>query len=381
MECANQQKNWHHTPQHYDEVDPAIWQEDPHHRFLTLLSPLVTSIHNKVRQFGIKAETFLEVARGMTPFSGAVDGSQAARTGFWGTVGRYELRPERIGQVSTVGLTECPSDDFFVGERLIIRRIISRQHRIHATHVDTDFAINKSYLLAISKDPSISLFYLLGLINSRLFSQIFIWFSEVAKRDDFPQLDMATVREFPIRRVNFTTPADERDRQLEKAKTLYQSCLNEGRTDDILGFVKGHLATDPERTDIIHDLLAFLAAHIVEMNKAKGEEIRNFLRWLERRIKVKIEVLQNKTKIQSYFSLSLEELLDILTKNRRFIKETVDPSSRDFQESVEGEFEASCARLKPLHARIQGTDALIDRVVYQLYGLTDEEIAVVEGKV
>ena len=179
--------------QNYDEVDSGIWKEDPHHRFLTLLSPLVISIHNKVRQFGTKAEMFLEVARGMTPFSEAAEGCQAARTGFWGTVGRYDLQPERTGQISMVGLTECPADDFFVRERLIIRRIISRQHRIHATHVDTDFAINKSYLLAISKDPSISLFYLLGLINSRLFSQMFIWFSEVAKRDDFPQLDIATV--------------------------------------------------------------------------------------------------------------------------------------------------------------------------------------------
>ncbi len=366
-------------PQHYDEVDSAIWKEDPHHRFLTLLSPLVISIHNKVRQFGIKAETFLEVARGMTPFSGATEGSQTARTGFWGTVGRYDLRPEKIGQVSTVGLTECPSDDFFVGERLIIRRIISRQHRIHATHVDIDFAINKSYLLAISKDPSISLVYLLALINARLFSQIFIWFSEVAKRDDFPQLDMATVREFPIRRINFTTPADERYRQLEKAKTLYQFCLNKGSIDCVLGFVKDHLTADPERSDVVHDLLAFLAEQMLEMNKAKGEEIRGFLRWLEREIGVEIETLQNKTAIQSYFNLPLDDLLGILKRNRRSIP--IDLSSRDFQESLEREFTSSCAKLTPLLARIQQTDALIDQVVYQLYGLTDEEVVVVEGKV
>ena len=360
----------------YDEVDSAIWQEDPHHRFLTLLSPLVISIHNKVRQFGTKAEMFLEVARGMTPFSGAAEGSQAARTGFWGTVGRYDLRAEKMEQVSMVGLTECPADNFFVGQRLIIRRIISRQHRIHATHVDTDFAINKSYLLAIGQDPSISLFYLLSLINSSLFSQIFIWFSEVAKRDDFPQLDIATVREFPVRRINFTTPADERDRQLEKAKTLYQFCLNKGSTDCVLGFVKHHLTADPERADLVHDLLAFLAEQMLEMNKTKGEEIRGFLHWLEREIGVEIDTLKNKTAIQSYFGLSLDGLLDILKKNRRSIA-----SSRSFQESLNREFTASLAKLNPLLTRIQGTDTLIDLVVYQLYGLTDEEIVVVEGEV
>ena len=364
--------------QDYNEVDSAIWQEDSHHRFLTFLSPFAISIHNKVKQFGTEAEMFLEVARGMTPFSGAAEGSQVAIAGFWGTVGRYNLQPERIGRVNMVDLTECPSDDFFVGERLIIRRIISRQHRIHATYVDTDFAINKSYILAIGKDSSISLFYLLALINSRLFSKIFIWFSEVAKRDDFPQLDIATVREFPIRRINFITAAEERSRQLEKTKRLYQFCLDKGSVDCVLGFVKHHLAAKPERSDVIHDLLAFLAEEMVGMNKKKGEEIRDFHRWLEREIGVKIEALQNKTAIRGYFDLSFDRLLDVLRKNRRSI--AVDLSSRNFQESLERELTHSLAKLTPLLTRIQGTDALIDQVVYQLYGLTNEEIAVVEGE-
>jgi hypothetical protein len=118
---------------------------------------------------------------------------------------------------------------------------------------------------------------------------------------------------------------------------------------------------------------------MIEMNKAKGEEIRGFLRWLGREIRVKIDTLQNKTALQSYFGLSLDDVLEILKKNRQSI--AVDPSSRDFQESLKREFIASRAKLTPLLTRIQGTDTLIDQVVYQLYGLTDEEIAVVEGKV
>ena len=185
------------------------------------------------------------------------------------------------------------------------------------------------------------------------------------------------VRAMPIRRINFTTPADERNLQLEKAKILYQFCLNEGSVDCVIGFVKHHLAADPERADIVHDLLGFLAAQMLEMNKAKGAEIRGFLRWLEREIGVEIDVLQNKTAIQRYFNLPLDDLLGILKKNRRAIP--IDLSSRDFQESLEREFTASLAKLTPLLTRIQGTDALIDQVVYQLYGLTDEEIEIVEG--
>ena len=115
------------------------------------------------------------------------------------------------------------------------------------------------------------------------------------------------------------------------------------------------------------------------MNKAKGEEIRGFLRWLERTIEVKIDTLQNKTKIQSYFELSFEELLEILRRNRRSI--APDPSSRDFQELLEREFTRSHDKLDPLLTRIQSTDELIDQVVYQLYGLDIDEIAIVEGNV
>jgi hypothetical protein len=33
-----------------------------------------------------------------------------------------------------------------------------------------------------------------------------------------------------------------------------------------------------------------------------------------------------------------------------------------------------------IQRQIQATDAQIDRLVYELYGLTEEEIAIVEGK-
>ena len=225
-------------------------------------------------------------------------------------------------------------------------------------------------------------YYFLALLNSRLlFEMAKFSVSTLGDPNAGGRLELRAVhlQHLPIRRVNFTTPADERDRQLEKAKTLYQRCLDRRSTDCVLGFVKHHLTADPERSDVVHDLLAFQAEEMVEINKTKGEEIRGFLRWLEREIGVKIDALQNKTAIQSYFDLSFERLLEILRRNRRSI--TPDPSDRNFQESLEREFTNSLATLNPLLTRIQGTDHLIDQVVYQLYGLDADEIEIVEGGV
>ena len=245
------------------------------------------------------------------------------------------------------------------------------------SHICLTITLNTIYALIPNEHFNLTLLYVTSLLNSRCLDWYYkLLFEAIAIRGGYIEY-REYLKYLPIRRINFITPADERDRQLQKAKTLYEFCLNKGGTDCVLGFVEHHLAADPERSDIVHDLLAFLAAQMLEMNKAKGEEIRGFLRWLEREIKVEIDTLQNKTAIQSYFNLSSDQLRGILKKNRRLIR--VDSSSRNFQESLEREFTSSLAKLNPLITRIRQTDALIDQVVYQLYGLTDEEIEIVVG--
>ena len=134
--------------------------------------------------------------------------------------------------------------------------------------------------------PYPSLTYATALLGSSLLTWFFrVYFATGTLQGSYSHTYPQQVRAMPIRRINFTTPADERDRQLEKAKTLYQYCLDKGSTDCVLGFVKDHLTADPERSDVVHDLLAFLAEGMIEMNKTKGEEIRGFLRWLEREIR------------------------------------------------------------------------------------------------
>ena len=73
------------------------------------------------------------------------------------------------------------------------------------------------------------------------------------------------------------------------------------------------------------------------------------------------------------------ELLATLKKNRRRIQPDLD--RRDPLERLRAEWEASMGKLRPLLARITATDRLINLIVYRLYGLTEEEVAVVEGAV
>lgn len=170
----------------------------------------------------------------------------------------------------------------------------------------------------------------------------------------------------------FTTPEKKRKEFFEEAVRLYCS----SKFDQVLKWADYELAL--KRNDTVHDFLAYLAEQMIEMNKNKNEEIKGFLKWLERKIVTEIEGLTNKTAIKEYHDNDFNHLLDVLKKNKT--KLSIDPSSRKVQELFEKYFTKSIAVLKPIKEKIEATDDLIDQIVYKLYNLTPEEIEIVKGK-
>jgi uncharacterized protein YaaN involved in tellurite resistance len=139
----------------------------------------------------------------------------------------------------------------------------------------------------------------------------------------------------------------------------------------------GNFIASQEKSDVVHDLLAFLAEKMLEMNKQKQQEIKGFLGWLESEVGTKIDDLSPKTKIQRYYDSDFDDFYAVLKKNKNRL--SINPSSREKSELLKDEFQKSADKLEPLREKIKQTDRLIDRVVYKLYGLTEEEIRIVDG--
>jgi len=99
-----------------------------------------------------------------------------------------------------------------------------------------------------------------------------------------------------------------------------------------------------------------------------------------------IDVLTSKAKHADYPGdyqkgeppLATGELLEILRKNKTRLG--ISLSNTAMLDRIRKEYEESLQRVLPIKERLQKTDALVDAVVYRLYGLTEEEIRVVEGK-
>ena len=227
--------------------------------------------------------------------------------------------------------------------------------------------------------------YLLSLLNSNLmFFFIRSLTPVLGDTNDRGRLRFKTVylRRLPIRRISFSTLEPERTGLVAELKQLYHAY----KFGDIMANVEACLPKDAqgnfisEKSDVVHDLLGFLAEQMLEMNKQKQAEIKGFLGWLEGEVGAKVVDLSPKTKVQEYYKQQFDELLAILKKNKSKLV-NYDPARREPQERLRSEFTASVGKLGPLMERIASTDGLIDQIVYRLYGLTEGEIGIVAGNV
>ena len=77
-------------------------------------------------------------------------------------------------------------------------------------------------------------------------------------------------------------------------------------------------------------------------------------------------------KLEKYYELSLDDFLVEVRKKK------VDVKSRENYQTLKTEFEKSLQVIIPLLQEIEQTDKEIDKKVYELYVLTDEEITIIE---
>ena len=172
----------------------------------------------------------------------------------------------------------------------------------------------------------------------------------------------------------------------DKAHELYQLSLTESHAS-ILEFTAHHLALG--ESDVVHDLLAFLAEQMIDLNKRKQAEVKRFLAWLEGRLAIipkggatGLASLTGKTILQNYLGdyqkdepeRTWDEFYYRLHQNRTRCHARLD----DVQGEIQHAFEASLAVLRPIKRHFATTDTLIDKIVYRLYGLTDAEIEIIE---
>ena len=91
--------------------------------------------------------------------------------------------------------------------RLVVRRVINRQDRLMAALCDERLVFKKDLNPFLITDKRYEPEYLLGILNSRLISYLYVNTSSIATKDDFRQTTLAELRQLPIPRPSHNESA------------------------------------------------------------------------------------------------------------------------------------------------------------------------------
>ncbi len=125
----------------------------------------------------------------------------------------------------------------------------------------------------------------------------------------------------------------------------------------------------PKATDEQTKILAELALNRTQLTADLQETKQKFIRTIQR--KFNLEKISNK--LQKWYLLSYAEFIKELGKKKVKLSLSEEAEWEDY-------FNEQKQKAHTLKSEIDKTDHEIDRMVYELYGLTEEEIGIVEGK-
>ena len=261
------------------EVDMSQWFANGSDEFLTYADTATTLLMQKLSTEGVRPlGACADVQRGVTPFNLTEKPRWAtSRLAFDGTVRRYILErgPCRYIRFDDT-LAEPKPERYFVGPRVLLRELISRQFCLQAARAEDDFVTNKSMQSILQTDGGPDLEFLLGCLNSRLISWYFLRRSNIAQRDDFPKIVLKETRSLPIPVVTTekTKQADALSNEVKHMLAL-QARLSRSQSERESVKLKRQIVAADHRIDtIVYGLYGITENEIevIEKSEISGSE-------------------------------------------------------------------------------------------------------------
>lgn len=139
---------------------------------------------------------------------------------FEGDVYRYEINIVANRWIEFGDkMKERPKEfHWFEGERILLRRLVNRRQRLMAALTTETFITNKNLYTVLVHHNSIDIRILLGVLNSRLLSFLYIRQVTQAVKDDFPQVTIKDILSLPF--PSTTAIANHATRMVEMVERI-----------------------------------------------------------------------------------------------------------------------------------------------------------------
>ncbi|HOT73912.1 MAG TPA: TaqI-like C-terminal specificity domain-containing protein [Anaerohalosphaeraceae bacterium] len=191
---------------------------------------------------------------------------------FEGNVYRYDIQMSAPNWVEYGNkMQEYPNEfKWFEGPRILLRRLVSRKQRLMASYIEDTVITNKNLYTIITKGE-IDLFLILGILNSKLISRLYLAMVSQSAKDDFPQITIKDIKKLPFPDIlNDDNRIDECNKIIQNVKTMLElhKRLQEAKTPD----ERVRLERQIKSTDQAIDELVYTLYGLTEEEKRIVEE-------------------------------------------------------------------------------------------------------------
>ncbi len=320
-----------------NKIMQKILLESEKYVFNTNISKDSSTIILKIKKTGTNLEEFLEVKAGMKVRKDFIIGLKTSDSRYkkfllGSSINPYDLiwKGKWVCYDKTLESKftnqAFRDEEIFLAEKKILIRQVMGAKRIYATIDEEKYYADQSIYILVQKIFTYDLNYLLGLICSKAMTYYFRQ-TLSDRKETFPKIKGDQIKILPIA-------------MLELSNTIQKSTYDK----------------------IVTSVDLMLSQH-----KDLQESQKKFTKLLQSDLK--IEKLSDK--LEEWNNLSFDDFLGELKKKKIELKLDKKAEWMDY-------FEKEKANANAVQEVISRTDSEIDAMVYKLYGLTEEEIRIVE---
>jgi|18_taG_2_1085343.scaffolds.fasta_scaffold04712_2 type I restriction-modification system DNA methylase subunit len=323
------------------EISKENWKQNENWNFNIYVSPEQFELLQKIPSDAVELETIADFTLGITPYdkykghsqeiiksrafhSKTKDGEEYKPLISGGNIERYYVSDEITEYIKYGDWLGAPRDErFFKSPRILIRQIVSgKPPRIYAGYTDKSLYYTQIGFGVIPNSDTISVKSLLALINSNLINFYHKYSFLDLEKELFQKILIANCKKFPI------------SNRLLKKPNLFNQIIDK----------------------------------MIELKEQENLLINNFIELLES----KLSINKPSKKLQNW------DLLDFGSLLKEFKKLKVKLSLEEEAEWMQY-FKGQKQKAEIIKTEIDKTERQIDQMVYELYGLSVNEIKIVEN--
>ena len=245
--------------QQYERIEQERWKKTEDGKFITNMGAV--QLLNKItHQMPVTLTTIIDIKRGVLFDKSLLTTDRSSHESypyFEGDVYRYQFHEECPSWIEfNDQMKERPKEiKWFQNERVLLRRLVNRQQRLMATLVSDAFITNKNLYSVLSKNDRVNIKVILGILNSKLVSYLYINQVTQATKDDFPQVTIKDFLNLPCPELSEDTPLHDKMVSLVSSMLSLHKQLQSANTEQDRTIIQRQInVTDKEIDRLVYEL-------------------------------------------------------------------------------------------------------------------------------